>query len=88
MSDDEIDHRTDADAELDDERITRAAKRADWAGTALAGAANDLDDAHGEEGKPLTGLAELVQEEAERVASLAEDIDSHRAVPEDGHAGS
>ena len=76
--------RTDAAAKKDDELITRAAKRTDWAVTALERAADDLDDAHNEEGSRLTSLAEVVQEEASRVAHLAEDIESQRAVPEDG----
>jgi hypothetical protein len=83
MSDSKIDRRTDADEKLDDDRITRAAQRTDWAGSALAGAAEDLDDAHGDEGKPLTTLSEVVQEEAERVSRLADDIDSQRRIPED-----
>jgi hypothetical protein len=86
MSGSKIDRRAaqeDADAKQDDELITRAAKRADWAGTALESAAGDLDDVHGVEGKPLTDLAEVVQDEATRVSHLAEDIDSHRPVPED-----
>jgi hypothetical protein len=84
MSDSKIDRRTDADAKEDDVLITRAAKRTDWAGTALASAAEDLDDAHGGEGSALTGLVELVQEEATRVSHLAEDIESHRPALEDG----
>jgi hypothetical protein len=82
--------RTDATAKKDDELITRAAKRADWAGTALESAADDLDDAHHDDGSRLTSLAEVVQEEAERVSRLAEDIESQRAAPEGGppgHAG-
>jgi hypothetical protein len=58
VSDNKIDRRSDADVELDDKRITRAAMRAGWAHTALEGAADDLDDAHGDEGKPLADLAE------------------------------
>ncbi len=64
--------------EHDDELIARAAKRTEWAGTALESAAGDLDDAHGNEGAPLTSLAEVVQEEATRVSHLAEDIESQR----------
>jgi hypothetical protein len=82
MSDSKIDRRTDADAKMDDDRITRAAKRTDWAGSALEGAAEDLDDAHGDEGKPLTTLSELVKEEAARVSHLADDIESQRSHPE------
>jgi hypothetical protein len=64
------------------ELISRAAKRAGWAGTALENAAGDLSDAHGGEGRALTGLAEVVLEQAERVSHLAEDIESQRPVPE------
>ncbi|HTA33437.1 MAG TPA: hypothetical protein VK721_08435 [Solirubrobacteraceae bacterium] len=90
MSGRKIDRRAaqeDAAAKKDDELITRAAKRADWAGTALESAAGDLDDAHGVEGRPLANLAEVVQDEATRVAHLAEDIESHRLVPEDAEPG-
>jgi hypothetical protein len=78
--------RTDAAAKKDDELITRAAKRTDWAGTALESAADDLDDAHNDDGSRLTSLAEVVQEEAERVSHLAKDIESQRGGPPD-HAG-
>jgi hypothetical protein len=64
-----------------------AAKRTDWAGAALESAAGDLDDAHGGEGNDLTGLAEVVLEEAACVSHLAEDIESRRPVPEDGEPG-
>jgi hypothetical protein len=84
MSESKIDRRTEADAKMDDDRITRAAKRTDWAGSALEGAAEDLDEAHGDEGKPLTTLSEVVQEEAERVSRLADDIESQRSAPEAG----
>jgi hypothetical protein len=67
----------------DDLLITRAARRTDWAGTALEGAAGDLADAHGSEGDALTGLTEVVLEEAARVSHLAEDIESHRPAPDD-----
>ena len=67
-----------APTERDDELIARAAKRTDWAGTALESAAVDLDEAHGNEGAALTSLAEVVQEEATRVSHLAEDIESQR----------
>jgi hypothetical protein len=89
MSSSKID-RTDAATKKDDELITRAAKRTDWAGSALESAADDLDDAHNDDGSRLTSLAEVVQEEAERVSHLAKDIESQRAVPEGGppsHAG-
>ena len=87
MSDPKINRRTDTATEKDDELIARAAKRADWAGTALESAADDLDDAHGDEGRPLTGLVEVVQDEAVRVSHLAEDIESHRPAPEDDEPG-
>jgi hypothetical protein len=74
-------------AKRNDDMIGRAAKRTDWAGTALESAAGDLDGAHGAEGNSLTGLTEAVQEEAERVSNLAEDIESRRALPEDGETG-
>jgi hypothetical protein len=86
MSGGKIDRRAaqeDAAAKKDEELITRAAKRTDWAGTALESAAGDLDDAHGVEGKPLTNLAEVVKDEATRVSHLAEDIESHKPVSED-----
>ena len=90
MSGAKIDHRVvraDADARRDDELIIRAAKRTDWAGAALGSAAEDLDDAHGGEGKPLTDLAEVVHDQAGRVSRLAEDIASHRRAPEDDEPG-
>lgn len=62
----------------DDELIARAAKRADWAGAALRTAARDLSGAHGDDGNPLTGLAEVVLEQAVRASSLAEDIERRR----------
>jgi hypothetical protein len=71
--------RTRAAAKRNDGLIERAAKHADWAGAALESAAGDLDGAHGREGNALTGLAEVVQDEAERVSHLAEDIKSQRA---------
>jgi hypothetical protein len=76
----------DAAARRNDELIGRAARRADWAGTALESAAGDLGGAHGAEGNSLTGLTEAVQDEAERVSNLAEDIESRRAVPNHGEA--
>jgi hypothetical protein len=83
MSDEHrIDLRSDADVTLDDKRITRAAKRTEWAHSALAGAADDLDDAHGEKGKPLTDLAEVLQHEATRIGNLADDIESHKSPPD------
>ena len=71
----------DAAAKRDDELVSRAAKRTDWAGTALEGAADDLDDV-GEDDSTLTGLAETVQDEAARVARLAKDIESQRVDPD------
>jgi hypothetical protein len=68
----------------DDLLIMRAAKRTDWAGAALDKAAGDLEDAHDSEGNALTGLTEVVQEQATRVAHLAEDIESQRPVTEGG----
>ncbi len=67
----------------DDLLIARAARRTDWAGAALEKAAGDLADAHGGEGNALTGLSEVVLEEALRVSHLAEDIESHRSAPDD-----
>jgi hypothetical protein len=71
-----IDGETQAEVEKkDDELVSRASKRTDWAGSALEGAAGDLADV-GEDG--LTGLAEVVQDEAEKVSRLAKDIESQR----------
>ena len=67
----------DAAAKRDDELVSRAAKRTDWAGSALEGAADDLDDVGADE-SGLTALAETVQEEAEHVSRLAKDIESQR----------
>jgi hypothetical protein len=86
MSGTEVDRRAGtvgAAAKHEDELITRAAKRADWAGTALESAAGDLDDVRGREGNDLTGLAEVVKDEAGRVSRIAEDIESRRPVPDD-----
>jgi len=63
------------------ESIGRAAKRAGWAGTALASAARDLDGAWGADGNALSGLAEVVQDEATRVSNLAEEIESRSILP-------
>jgi len=68
-------------AKRSDESIRRAAKRAGWAGTALESAARDLDGACGTDGNALSGLAEVVQDEATRVSGLAEEIESRRAHP-------
>jgi len=73
--------RTAAAARKDDTLISRAAKRTSLAGTALASAAVDLDDAHGHDGNALTGLAEMILDEATRVTRLVGDIESHRPVP-------
>ena len=62
----------------DDALIARAAKRVDWAGAALRTAARDLSDAHGDDGNPLTGLAEVILDQAARASSLAEDIERRR----------
>jgi hypothetical protein len=72
-----------ASANRNDKLIARAAKRADLAATALESAGADLDGAHDSMGDPLTGLAEVVLDEAARVSHLAEDIESQRA-PEGG----
>src|SRR5690242_12858604 len=64
-----------------DELIGRAAKRAGWAGTALESAARDLDGACGADGNALSGLAEVVQDEATRVSNLAEEIESRSILP-------
>jgi len=66
-----------AAAKRDDELVERAAKRTDWAGSALESAADDLDDV-GTDESGLTALAETVQEEAEHVSRLAKDIESQR----------
>jgi hypothetical protein len=70
-----------ATARRDDELIARAAKRASLAGSALRSAAGDLQDAHGDDGNALTGVADVVLDEAVRVSNLAEDIESRRRVP-------
>jgi hypothetical protein len=82
----EIDHRVRRAnaARKDHVLIARAAKRTKLAGTALASAAWDLDGAHTRHGNALTGLAEVVRDEAGRVSRLVKDIESHRSVPEDG----
>lgn len=63
-----------------DERIRRAAKRAGWAAAVLEGAARDLDGASGADGNALSGIAEVVHDQAIRVSSLAEEI-AHRRIP-------
>jgi hypothetical protein len=84
---DDLTARASAARRRDDVLITRAAKRADWAGAALECAAGDLHDAHNSEGNPLTGLTEVVLEEAARVAHLAEDIESHRPLADEREPG-
>jgi len=59
--------------------IARAAKRTKLARTALASAARDLGDAHDRHGNALTGLAEVVRDEARRLSHLVEDIESRHA---------
>jgi hypothetical protein len=70
-----------AAARKDSELIVRAGKRTDLAGTALSSAAGDLDNAHSRDGNALTGLAEMVREEAGRVANLVEDNNNHTPGP-------
>lgn len=67
-------------AKRSDKLIGRAAKRAGWAGTALKSAARDLDGACGADGNPLSGLAEVVEDAATRIANLAEEIESRSIV--------
>ncbi len=84
VSNTEIDQRSKqvlAVVRRDEELIGRAAKRVGWAGSALTTAARDLSDAHGEDGNPLAGLAEVVLEQAARVSSLAEDIEKRWPEP-------
>ncbi len=63
-------------ARRSNELIGRAAKHARWAGAALDSAARDLDGTWGADGNALSGLVEVVQDEATRVSSLAEEIRS------------
>jgi hypothetical protein len=58
----------------DKEKVGRAAKRAEWASTALDVAADDLTEAS--ESGALDGLSEVVHEEAATVSRIAEDIES------------
>jgi len=67
-----------AAAARNDELIAHAAKLTAWARDALGSAARDLNDAHGSDRKPLTGLTQVVTEAAARVSRLADDIESHR----------
>jgi hypothetical protein len=76
--------RANALARRNDQLIERAAKRTDLAGAALAGAAGDLDGAHGRDGNALTGLAEVIRHEVVYVSHLVEDIESHRDAPDNG----
>jgi len=79
----EIDRRglVSATVRRDDALIARAAKRTSLAGSALKSAAGDLRDTHGDDGNALAGVAEVVLEQAVRVSHLAEDIESHRPIP-------
>ncbi|MCW3030494.1 MAG: hypothetical protein JWM66_627 [Solirubrobacterales bacterium] len=61
-----------------EELVARAAKRADWARSALQAAAGDLAGIEDASGGLLTSLVEQVHDEAERVGRLAEDIRSRR----------
>jgi hypothetical protein len=61
--------------------IGRAAQRAGWAGIALERAAGDLDGAWGADGNGLSGLAEIVHEEAARASKLAREIEGRSSVP-------
>lgn len=63
--------------EKGEELIGRAAKRTDWAGTALESAGDDLAEAS-DHGGSLDGLKDRVQQEAEVVSHLAEDIESRK----------
>jgi tagatose-1,6-bisphosphate aldolase non-catalytic subunit AgaZ/GatZ len=84
MSSTKIDRRAaqaGARANRNDELIARAAERVDWAGAALVSAAEDLGGARSCEGNPLTGISEVVMDEAARVARLAEDIASQLRDP-------
>jgi len=56
--------------------IERAAKRTEWAATALSSAADDLSDASYD--GSLEGLAELVEHHASVIAHLANDVRSRR----------
>jgi hypothetical protein len=61
--------------------IGRAAQRAGWAGIALERAARDLDGASGADGNGLSGLAEIVHEEAARASKLASEIVGRSSAP-------
>ncbi len=68
-------------AERCEELIGRAAKHAGWAGAALESAARDLDGTWGPDGNALSGLVEVVKDEATRVCNLAAEIESRSRVP-------
>ena len=68
-------------ATRNDALIGRSAKRAGWAGIALERAARDLDAAKAADGNALSGLAEIVRDEATRVSKLAEEIESRSSAP-------
>jgi hypothetical protein len=77
----------DAAWKRNDALIRRAAKRADWAASALERAAGDLSRARGREGNSLTGLTEIVQDEALRISGIAGDIERRRPIPGGGGLG-
>jgi hypothetical protein len=74
-------------AQRSNELIGRAAKHAGWAGAALESAARDLDGTWGADGNALSGLVEVVQDQATRVSNLAEEIKSRGSSPSDVAAG-
>jgi hypothetical protein len=74
-------------AQRSNELIGRAAKHAGWACAALESAARDLDGTWGADGNQLSGLVEVVQDEAARVCSLAEEIESRSTSPRVGETG-
>jgi hypothetical protein len=70
-----------------DRRLAHAASLTGLAATALENAAGDLSGAHGEERRPLTGLRQIVVEEAARISRLAADIESHMGAPRPAQCG-
>ncbi len=70
-------------AKRSNELIGRAAKHAGWAGAALESAARDLDGTWGADGNALSGLVEVVQDEATRVSNLAKEIESRSTFARD-----
>jgi hypothetical protein len=77
-----------AAARWKEEMVSRAVKRTEWAGSALEGAAGDLTDlAENGNADALGRLAELVQDEADRVSRLAEDIASQLSEADAAQAG-